>query len=284
MATTAPVTFAQKRKLAADAEASLKAIGKRPGTPEAKVLDKPGSTSSPDYKLDLSSKVPTSLPTPSLPSAPSVSTPKVETTDTLKEIKSEASKEIKKEVTEIKKVEEKEGSLKKPVVIFIKGMDVFSSPSKSETGYAGVGRIAESIKGSRIYGWDQKDEIVKEIKKHDPSQPVVLVGHSFGGDTAVSIANEFDSLENKFRSIDLLVTMDAVGFGNDIIPQNVKKHLNVFGENDSFLNDGPHVARRHEKTNVQNILSPLDHTELDDDREIQYELVKLIENTLKPQV
>jgi hypothetical protein len=74
--------------------------------------------------------------------------------------------------------------------------------------------------------------------------------------------------------------MDAVGFGNDIIPQNVRKHLNIFGETSLFLNDGPHVARRHEMTDVKNILSPLDHTDLDDDKSNQYEIVKLIQETL----
>lgn len=271
----------QAKKLGPKEKAKLKdmASGLLPdGLKDKKV------TSGPDYKLDLSSKAPSleapSLPTPSLPSAPSLPDlpkPKLEAKDPVPE---EVKKEIKKEVVETKKVEEKEGTLKKPVIIFIKGLDVFSSPSKSETGYAGVGRIAESIKGSRIYGWNQKDEIIKEIKKVELKQPVVLVGHSLGGDTAVEVANELDSLKHKFRTVDLLVTMDAVGFGNDIIPQNVKRHLNIFGEKDSFLNDGPHVARRNEKTIVQNILSPLDHTDLDDDKEVQFEMVNLIQETL----
>jgi len=151
----------------------------------------------------------------------------------------------------------------------------------SEGGYAGVGRIAESIEGSRLYGWDQKEDIKKEIKKIHPDYPVVLVGHSLGGDTAIEIADELDGLKEGFRKVDLLVTIDAVGFSHDIIPQNVKKHLNVFGEKDFFLNDGPHVARREEKTNVRNILSPHDHTDIDDDREIQFEVVSLIQETLK---
>jgi hypothetical protein len=48
-----------------------------------------------------------------------------------------------------------------------------------------------------------------------------------------------------------------------------------------FLKDGPHVARREEKTNVRNILSPLDHTDIDDDKEVQFEIVNLIQDTLK---
>lgn len=243
----------------------------------------------PDYKVELGSKNPApgtnpnlpsvSLPTPSLPSLPSV--PDLPVPDLAKDLAKDKIKEEAIETTkEIKEPAVKEGSVKKPLIVFIKGLDIFSSPLKSEGGYAGLGRIAESVEGSRLYGWDQKDDIIKEIKKIHRDYPVVLVGHSLGGDTAIEIADELDSLKQGFRPVDLLVTVDAVGFSHDIIPQNVKKHLNVFGENSLILNDGPHVARREEKTSVRNILSPLDHTEIDDDREIQFEIVDLIKKTI----
>jgi hypothetical protein len=242
----------------------------------------------PDYKVDLStgSKPPSSPGVPSLPSLPSVSlpTPSVpvpEIPATVKEaVSDKIQEEAIKKTKEVAQPEVKAGSIKKPLVIFIKGLDVFSSPLKSEGGYAGVGRIAEAIEGSRIYGWDQKEDILKEIKKTHRDYPVVLVGHSLGGDTAIEIADQLDSLGEGFRSIDLLVTMDAIGFSHDVIPQNVKNHLNVFGES-SILKDGPHVARREEKTTVRNILSPHDHTDIDDDREVQFEIVSLIQKTLE---
>lgn len=277
---TTPGSFAQTKALQkADAKSILPKplIGKIPGAP------------SPDYKVELSSKAPVatapsapgvslpSVPTPSLPSLPDLPKP-----DIAKDIaKDKIKDEVEQKAEEVKKPEIKEGTLKKPAIFFIKGLDVFSSPSKSEGGYAGVGRIAETIEGSRLYGWDQKDEIIKEIKKVHKDYPVILVGHSLGGDTAIEVADELDSLKENFRSVDLLVTIDAIGFSHDIVPQNVKKHLNVFGESSFFLKDGPHVARREEKTNVRNILSPLDHTDIDDDKEIQYEIVNLIQETLK---
>ncbi len=234
----------------------------------------------PDYKVDLSRSAP-SLPAPSLPapSLPSVDIPKPK----LPESNTSDRPKIKKP-TEIPELSEKSFNPKKPAIIFIKGLDVFSSPSTSETGYAGVGRMAEAVEGSRIYGWDQKDQIIDYIKKVDEKQPVILVGHSFGGDTAHEVAEELDSLEHQFRKVDLLITIDSVGADNDIIPQNVNNHLNVFGESNILLNDGPHVARRHEMTNVKNILSPYDHTELDDNKEIQFEVVNLIKDTLAKKV
>lgn len=279
---TTPGSFAQSKALQ---KADAKSLLPKP------IVGKLPAGTSPDYKVELSSKAPaapvSSAPSPSLPSipTPSISTPSLPDLPKPDLTKDLAKDQIKDEVTkkaeEVQKPEIKNGSLKKPAIIFIKGLDMFSSPSKSEGGYAGVGRIAENIEGSRIYGWDQKDEIIKEIKKVHQDYPVVLVGHSLGGDTAIEIADELDSLKENFRSVDLLVTIDAIGFSHDIIPQNVKKHLNVFGESSFFLKDGPHVARREEKTNVRNILSPLDHTDIDDDKEVQYEVVNLIQETLK---
>lgn len=276
---TTPGSFAQSKAL-------NKAQSTKDMVPKPVVGKLPGKPN-PDYKVELSSKAPSAPAAPSVPTVPvpgvSVpSLPDLPKPDLTKEIaKDQIKEEAIEKAKEVQKPEIKDGSLKKPAIFFIKGLDVFSSPSRSEGGYAGVGRIAESIEGSRIYGWDQKSEIIKEIKKVHKDYPVILVGHSLGGDTAIEIADELDSLKENFRSVDLLVTIDAVGFSHDIIPQNVKNHLNVFGETSLFLNDGPHVARREENTQVRNILSPLDHTDIDDDREIQFEIVNLIQNTLK---
>lgn len=253
-----------------------------------------------DYRVDLSeaAKAPaptttpsstpalTSPPLPSTPSAPSIELPKFESAAkevAKEEVKSEAKEEAVKKAKEVAKAEEKvskKGSIKKPAIVFVTGWQWMFSPSKSEGSYAGLERMADSVEGARLYGWDQKNEILEHIENTHPDQPVILVGHSLGGDTAVEVANQLDNLESKFRKVDLLVTLDALGFSNDIIPQNVKEHLNVFGESSWFLNDGPHVARRHEMTEVKNILSPLDHTELDDAKDVQYEIVSAIEKSL----
>ena len=277
---TTPGSFAQSNALKNQGANTGKKLVGAPVSGKEKLL-------SPDYKVELSSKSPASsslpsLPSPSLPGTPSLpDLPKPELKPEVKPDLKEPLKEVaKKKVEEVAKPEIKDGSQKRPAIFFIRGLELFSSPSKSEGGYAGVGRMAEAVEGSRIYGWDQKDEIMKEIRRTHKDYPVILVGHSLGGDTAIEIADELDSLKENFRGIDLLITMDAIGFSHDVVPQNVKKHLNVFGEN-SFIKDGPHVARREELTKVRNILSPLDHTDIDDDREIQYEVVTMIQEALK---
>ena len=262
---------AQKLKAAPPVKSDLKLV-------DPSALKK---VSGPDYKVDLSSSS-GSLPTPPTPSLPSVDIPKPKLPESSSKPETpEIKKPDLKDVSDISDSAVKKGSIKKPAIVFIKGLDLFSSPSTSERGYAGVGKIAEAVEGSRIYGWDQQDEILEYIEKVHKDQPIILVGHSFGGDTAMEVADSLDSLDYGFRKVDLLITIDAVGSDNDIVPQNVKNHLNVFGENNIVLNDGPHVARRHEMTQVKNILSPLDHMDLDDDKEIQFEIVNLINQTLK---
>jgi hypothetical protein len=248
---------------------------------DTKVLDPKllqNANPSPDYKVDLSK--PASAPVPGVPTPPVPELPKPSSSQSSSTEKAQPKKPEINKSKAVSEPEVKPGTLKKPAVIFIKGLDVFSSPSTSEGGYAGVGKMAESIDGARIYGWDQHEEILAEIKKRSTEQPVILVGHSLGGDTAHEITEALDSLEHQFRTVDLLITIDSFGADHDIIPQNVRNHLNVFGESNFVLNDGPHVARRHEMTKVKNILSPHDHTELDDNREIQYEIVNLINETL----
>jgi hypothetical protein len=273
---TTPGSYLQSQSRAAQSAkaAASKSDPKLVGDPKLlKKLD-------PAYKLDISGPPSsTSLPSVPVPSLPTPPVPKPSLPDAPKE---EPKLDVKDHI-EAPKIEEKkvpDGSVRKPLVVFIKGLDVFSSPSKSERGYAGVGRMAEAVEGARIYGWDQQNEIIEQIKKIDPNYPGVLVGHSLGGDTAIEVAESLDSLEHKFRKVDLLVTLDAVGFEHDVIPQNVKEHLNVFGERDHFLNDTPHVARRNELTNVLNILSPLDHTEIDDDKGVQFEVMSRIQKVI----
>ena len=117
-----------------------------------------------------------------------------------------------------------------------------------------------------------------KIAKLDKNAPLILVGHSFGGDTAVEIANELNTMENDFRKVDLLVTLDSVGFNNDLIPENVKKNVNYIAQGSLFLNDGPNLAHKHEKTAVENILKTEAHAELDDLVEVQQRILKEIEN------
>lgn len=160
----------------------------------------------------------------------------------------------------------------KPAIFFVKGMEMFSFSSDND----GLEEMKGAYKNAKVFDWDQKEQMLSEIKRRPKHQPVVLVGHSLGADTAVEIANELNSLDNRFRQVDLLVTLDSVGSNNDIISQNVKRNMNFITES-TFFGDEPNIARNSKKTNVTNDLKEFGHRELDNNTEIQFEIINEID-------
>lgn len=166
--------------------------------------------------------------------------------------------------------------IKKPAVIFIDGFDMFGISNGD-----GIKEMADNFPGAKHFSWEEHDKILAEIKKHDPKEPVVLVGHSFGGDTAIEVAHELNSAKNGFRSIDLLVSIDAVGMNKTIIPINVQSNLNYFGEGlIPFVHGDPTVARNTKYTEVINELRTDMHSKMDDSPEVQYEIFQRINDVL----
>lgn len=193
---------------------------------------------------------------------------------------SDKSKELKKELDEVVKVSKvtpKETmTTKGPGIYFVSGFDWFGAGS-IKGNYDGIEDMSKAVDDAQKYSWDEQSKILEDIKKRDPKEPIVLVGHSFGGDSVVEVANELNSLEHGFREIDLLVTLDSVGFGNDIVPQNVKKNLNFLAQGPyDFLNDGPNIAKNHERTEVKNMLTEMVHSDLDDSKDIQSQILNAI--------
>ena len=166
--------------------------------------------------------------------------------------------------------------IKKPAVIFIEGFSLFGTSNGD-----GIKEMSDNFPGAKRFSWEEHDKIVDEIKKHAPSEPIVLVGHSFGGDTAIEVASELNSAKNGFRPIDLLVSIDAVGMNKSIIPINVKSNLNYFVEGVvPFLHGDPTVARNTKYTEVTNELRSGLHTRIDDDTEVQFEIFQKINDVL----
>ncbi len=200
---------------------------------------------------------------------------------------SEKAKGLKKDLSgaeqALKIHRKKFGNIEKPGIYFVSGFDWFGA-SSVKGNYDGIRDMAEAVEGAQHFSWDQTDEIVKDIKKRDPSQPIILVGHSFGGDGVVEIAQELNTIENGFRKIDLLVTLDSVGFDNDFIPQNVKKNLNYLAQGPyKWLNDGPNIAMNYERTEVKNFLHPEEHADLDDSTDVQIAVLESINQILSSQ-
>lgn len=192
-----------------------------------------------------------------------------------KEAISNEGKEIAKKsaILKVKEIQKKKfGNLEEPGVFYISGFDWFGA-SSVKGNYDGIRDMSEATDGGQHFAWDDKEGIIAEIKKRTPDQPIVLVGHSFGGDTAMEIANELNSLEHGFRKIDLLITLDSVGFDNDIVPANVKKNINFLAQDNSWINDTGNWAQDYRATEVANYLRHEAHAELDDSIEIQSTII-----------
>ena len=166
--------------------------------------------------------------------------------------------------------------LKKPAVIFIEGFSAFGISNGD-----GITEMAENFPGAKKFSWTDHKDIIQEIKKHAPNQPLIMVGHSFGGDTAIEVASELNSAKNGFREVDLLVSIDAVGMNKTIIPVNVKSNLNYFGEGlIPFVHGDPTVARNTKYTEVTNELRNDMHSKMEDSPEVQFEIFNRINDVL----
>lgn len=162
-------------------------------------------------------------------------------------------------------------------IIFIGGFNYFGlTPKESD----GLYKLSKSINGSNYYSWDQKEDILHKIKQLPRHNPLILVGHSFGADTAVELSHELDSLENKFRPIDLLVTLDLVGLPNEDIPKNVQKNINYIGDNLLFFNGSAHLAQDEEATQIINKKWPISHAKMDEHKDIQRKILQNIDDII----
>jgi len=203
---------------------------------------------------------------------------RVEISEKALELKRELSSAEKTNLIQSKKI----GNIEKPGIYFMSGFDWFGAGS-IKGNYDGIKDMSEAIKGAKHFAWDEQDEIIEDIKKRKQDQPIVLVGHSFGGDGVVEIAQKLNTLDNGFRKIDLMVTLDSVGMENDLIPQNVVKNLNYLAQGPyNFLNDGPNLAINYERTEVKNYLRPEAHSELDDATDIQMTILEEVEKLISP--
>jgi hypothetical protein len=64
---------------------------------------------------------------------------------------------------------------------------------------------------TKYYSHEDVEQILNDIRAQPPGTRIVLVGHSWGGDTAARVAAQLGA---EGRPVDLLVTVDPVGNGN----------------------------------------------------------------------
>ena len=107
--------------------------------------------------------------------------------------------------------------------------------------------------GSNLYAWTDKNEIIEFINTLDPDEPLRIVGHSYGGDTAYLVARDCG------RNVEALVTFDAVSnlTFNISPPSNVDNWYNIYvtggnyGTGDLIADLGGHWQDIDGATNIE---------------------------------
>ncbi|MGH7207006.1 MAG: alpha/beta hydrolase [Nitrospiraceae bacterium] len=82
----------------------------------------------------------------------------------------------------------------------------------------------------------QMREVIDKIDKKDPAKPIVLIGHSFGGDAVLQVAKRIEG-----RKIAFLAVLDGVGKGGlrknitKPVPDNVDYFFNRWQQNPGIV-------------------------------------------------
>ncbi len=125
----------------------------------------------------------------------------------------------------------------KPLIVFFGGF--FDERTENVKGWASSVRYGNDDVTTMYFGWADRSEAVAGVIDHlneHPQSPVILVGHSYGGDTALNVASDLSQLETPV-SVQLVVTLDPVSrisrgtFRGDLKSKNVEQWINVWTSN-----------------------------------------------------
>ena len=117
------------------------------------------------------------------------------------------------------------------------------------------------------------DQAIQDYRR-DPA-PIVLIGHSMGGDSALAFAQR---LNNENIPVSLLVTYDPTRIADDV-PPNVERYINIF-QSSNFMGGGNVVqaSRFHGHYASFNLKdhSEIIHINIEKAEQIQEQLVRKI--------
>jgi len=117
------------------------------------------------------------------------------------------------------------------------------------------------------------DQAIQDYRR-DPA-PIVLIGHSMGGDSALAFAQR---LNNENIPVSLLVTYDPTRIADDV-PSNVERYINIF-QSSNFMGGGNVVqsSRFHGHYASFNLKdhSEIIHINIEKAERIQEQLVRKI--------
>jgi len=150
------------------------------------------------------------------------------------------------------------------ITVIFMGASVDKNKTENDAGmatlYADL-QIPNTIPGNRILArhndisWALR--VVMEAKANNPCEPIILIGHSWGGQAAIDIA---DALAENGAEVDLLITIDPVGSRiNETERRNVKRGVNIYDANQT----APLMVGGNQAYNMTNIGVYSTHTDID---------------------
>ena len=138
--------------------------------------------------------------------------------------------------------------------VFSTGLDQLSAELKAK----GIANTAMNHGGWTVPAGDIKARWAKDKRR---TRPIVLVGHSFGADAAITMAAD---LGKKGIPVDLVVIFDATQ--RQPVPANVRHLINFYGATDGIgkkLKGGKGFHGRLENINIDELEKPIGHLNIE---------------------
>ncbi len=129
---------------------------------------------------------------------------------------------------------------------------------------------------SQVFAWTDANEALDFINSFDDLCCLVVIGHSFGGDTAI---DDFatDLLLPANQMVDLLIQIDSVGSGDEQLPNNVKNGINYYQISEgTFEPQGAQNVMGSMNINVEQLFTDnsITHTSIDNDPRLHQQIIQ----------
>ncbi len=160
----------------------------------------------------------------------------------------------------------------------------------------GMGLLNESLAAAgipnylgQVFEWTQREQARRWIEQQaNDRATLVLVGHSFGGSTALQVAH--DELKPLGIRVDLTIQLDSVrnlidGAANNVLPTNVDVGINYYQISTGLLEpQGEDFVSGAANFNVETVFgdTTITHTSIDDDPRMHYLIGLNIRDNLNP--
>jgi hypothetical protein len=138
----------------------------------------------------------------------------------------------------------------------------------------------------QVFEWDEHDEAFAWVEQNAATRStLVLIGHSFGGNSALQLAQNYVSP----LTVDLTVQIDPVknffAGANDVLPSNVEAGFNYFQISTGFLEpQGEDFVAGATNFNTEVLFNDtsITHTSIDDDARLHARIAADIFANLNP--